>query len=364
MRVQSIDFLRGIAVILVLFRHQYVIELISRVGWIGVDLFFVLSGFLVSMLLFEEYNKNKTINGIRFLIRRGFKIYPGFWVMIITTVIVEFLLSVSFKDHFSFVSRGGLLFELMFLQNYFGGIWNHTWSLAIEEHFYFFLLFSLLLIYRFSKHSEKHIHLYCLSIILICNFLKISKLFIHQEYSHFKLFLPTHLRADSLIFGVVLSYNYVNNKEKFITFFNKNKKILLLFSVICLSSPFIFNVDNPELVIYMSSFGLTALYLGFGIILGLFISIPDCEEKIRKIIGSRTFEVFCKVGFYSYSIYLWHMFIQRYLYSSLEHITGIYLNATLCFLLYFMLSIALGIVFGKCVEIPFLKIREKWFPKR
>ena len=56
-RLRELDFLRGIAIILVLFRHQVLFDFLETMGWIGVDLFFVLSGFLVSGLLFKEYQK-------------------------------------------------------------------------------------------------------------------------------------------------------------------------------------------------------------------------------------------------------------------------------------------------------------------
>ncbi|MBK8952142.1 MAG: acyltransferase [Chitinophagaceae bacterium] len=57
-RLKVLDFLRGIAILLVMFRHAKVSTITTRMGWIGVDLFFVLSGFLVSGLLFSEYKKD------------------------------------------------------------------------------------------------------------------------------------------------------------------------------------------------------------------------------------------------------------------------------------------------------------------
>src|SRR3954471_20438531 len=84
-RLTELDFLRGIAVILVLFAHHYLISYTGTMGWIGVDLFFVLSGFLVSGLLFAEYKKFGDIHPVRFLIRRGFKIYPLFYLSILIT---------------------------------------------------------------------------------------------------------------------------------------------------------------------------------------------------------------------------------------------------------------------------------------
>ena len=56
-RLRELDFLRGIAILLVICRHKEVVHFLKQMGWIGVDLFFVLSGFLVSGLLFREYQK-------------------------------------------------------------------------------------------------------------------------------------------------------------------------------------------------------------------------------------------------------------------------------------------------------------------
>ncbi len=67
-RLRELDFLRGIAIILVLLNHKHLFDFTQTVGWVGVDLFFVLSGFLVSGLLFKEYIKFGNIKPLLFLI--------------------------------------------------------------------------------------------------------------------------------------------------------------------------------------------------------------------------------------------------------------------------------------------------------
>ena len=88
-RIEELDFLRGIAVILVLFRHHEFFEPLHRAGWIGVDLFFVLSGFLVSKLLFIQFKDSMNVKISNFLVRRGLKIYPLFYFMLLLTVLVK-----------------------------------------------------------------------------------------------------------------------------------------------------------------------------------------------------------------------------------------------------------------------------------
>src|SRR5215472_7296705 len=81
-RNQSLDALRCIAVLLVVGFHLPYYRIWGTLGWIGVDLFFVLSGFLISGLLFPEYTTTGAIRLRRFLIRRGLKIYPAFYLLI------------------------------------------------------------------------------------------------------------------------------------------------------------------------------------------------------------------------------------------------------------------------------------------
>ncbi|WP_286854370.1 acyltransferase family protein [Xanthomarina sp.] len=137
-RLRELDFLRGIAILLVLCRHSNIHEFIVNMGWIGVDLFFVLSGFLVSSLLFKEYILTGSLDAKRFLIRRGFKIYPLYYLTLV--------LYLLFLRNQAFVP---LLGDFFFFQNYMSGwgyLYSASWSLAVEEHFYFGLVCMLLFI--------------------------------------------------------------------------------------------------------------------------------------------------------------------------------------------------------------------------
>ena len=116
-------------------------------GTDAVHLFFVLSGFLVSGLLFKEYIKFGNVRPVHFLIRRGFKIYPVFWLALILFLCIK-QYEGSPVSWFRFIS------EILFLQNYVNG-WGYaingvSWSLAIEEHFYFGL--ALIFPYVISKN--------------------------------------------------------------------------------------------------------------------------------------------------------------------------------------------------------------------
>ena len=114
----------------------------SKSGWSGVDLFFVLSGFLISGLLFSEYQRNGSIDLKRFWIRRAFKIYPAFYAMILFVIILCFKAGSLTRHIFS---------DLFFVQDYVSPMAEHGWSLAVEEKFYFALPVILWIAMRFKK---------------------------------------------------------------------------------------------------------------------------------------------------------------------------------------------------------------------
>lgn len=148
MRQRELDLLRGLAIILVLFRHYNIFTPLFNIGWMGVDLFFVLSGYLVSGLLFKEYLKYGSIKAMRFLIRRGFKIYPLFYLLMIITIILQILIKKPLTSY-------QLFSELLFVQNYFGNFYYHTWSLAVEEHFYVLLTILIFISIKFNWINSK-----------------------------------------------------------------------------------------------------------------------------------------------------------------------------------------------------------------
>ena len=193
----SIDFLRGIAILLVIGRHIEVVPenlnsvlrapiiFLIRYGWMGVDLFFVLSGFLVSGLLYKEIKNYNTLSYRNFFLRRGLKIYPAFYFLIAITL---------FLYNFD-ITTGALISELLFVQNYFSSLWAHTWSLAVEEHFY--LTLPLIVIYTLVKKNEKFYVTTLLSVILTIIIYRIY----HNASTPFSTkyqVYPTHLRADAL----------------------------------------------------------------------------------------------------------------------------------------------------------------------
>lgn len=362
-RNSALDVLRGIAVMLVLFSHvqlmakesvqhsvfKYIRLFFSAMtigGWSGVDLFFVLSGFLVSGLLFNEYKKKKNIHPGRFLIRRGFKIYPGFIFFILFTLVIETFERNSFSANYPAASY---LKDLFFLNNYFGGRWDHSWSLDVEEAFYFLLTAFFVITIRSKKLTLKVLKNTYIILVIIGIAGRILADITHPDHNFDYHYHLTHYRLDALFFGVILSYLYNFEKEKLFGFYTKYKWVIA-FLIPCMVLPnFLFHRTSTN---WIQVFLLATNPLAFGslIILALNSKLKFFQNKILSFIGR-----------ISYAVYLWHPFVNKY--------SNYYFNTSLNgFLLYIfvyaIVSILAGFLITKFIENPFLRIRERFYPSK
>lgn len=354
-RLISLDILRACAVFLVIGRHinlpeqdqmsnwlWYPLAVWYQCGWVGVDLFFVLSGFLVSGLLFAEYQKKGSLHIRRFWIRRGLKIYPAFYFFLIVTLLVTFWQEKTYPLIL-------ILGEVFFIQNYVGGLWNHTWSLAVEEHFYFLLP---LLLGGFALRNKNNVNPFkSIPVVVLC--VSGAVLLVRSwhawtvPYSHLTHMFPTHLRIDSLFFGVLLSYQFHFFRTGFIAFCQKWSRWLWGVGGLLLLISVIFSFDS----VVTQSFGLTGIYVGAGLWLSAALVWEAKWWGLEKVIA--------RIGRDSYSIYLWHMPVKVWILPLLFPSPTV--GEVLVFLL---LSVGFGMFVAKFCEWPILRLRDRWFPTR
>lgn len=331
---------------LVLFRHHHLLPVLEKAGWIGVDLFFVLSGFLVSGLLFQEYREFHTIAAGRFLARRGFKIYPLFYLYLMIAVAIEQLFYYG-------VDKRALLADIFFIQSYHLGVWPHTWSLAVEEHFYIGLTLLVLLLVKTKLLDQvKLVTLLFFGLALLSFSLRLSIVTTNGPIKFMHHF-ATHLRMDSLLFGVLISYYYHFRKELFVSFFQKNRKVFYFLSTLLLLPAFLLPAEHP----FMYTIGLTFIYTGFGILLSLFITDVQINRRLDRLVGRRATNLVSVIGYCSYAIYLFH-------FPLLQYIQRLALSPFPGFLLYFLGSMAVGIIISKTVERRILKLKDRWIPRK
>jgi peptidoglycan/LPS O-acetylase OafA/YrhL len=362
MRNIRLDVLRCFAVVIVIAHHADLYGFATKVGWVGVDLFFVLSGFLISGLLYSEYKAHQTIRFRRFFIRRGLKIYPAFYVMLAVTLAAQVLL---FKGK---VPLKPYLTEIFFIQNYRFGIWAHTWSLAVEEHFYIILPVLLLILAQIASRKADPfraipwIFVFVAAACLAIRILTISMI-PPAVFRTSWVMNPTQCRIDGLFFGVFLGYLYHFRREKLDALFGnrRNQILFALLTAALLLTCVIYTRDDR----FLLTFGLTFLYLGFGLLLMLALYVRGIFSGFAASRVAWLGKVCAYVGMYSYSIYLWHMMFIQAIYIPLHkptvHVPFVIPRSVLL-AVYLIGSIALGIFFAKLVEFPVLRIRDRVFP--
>jgi peptidoglycan/LPS O-acetylase OafA/YrhL len=363
-RMASLDVLRALAVALVIGRHMafplsgfgrvggWLMATWVRGGWVGVDLFFVLSGFLVSGLLFREYQQKRKVAVGRFLIRRGLKIYPAFYLLLAVTVLETLV-----RKGAGAVSGRAVLAECLFVQNYGPSVLQHSWSLAVEEHFYLLAALLVFLLTRRARDGKDAadpyraipkvfsvVALLCLGARLVTGLV--------LPYSHHTHLFPTHLRLDGLMFGVCLSYLYHFHRQVLEATVGARPKLAMLVGAALMLPAFAFQLETT---FFVYTVGLTGFYLGGGLLV--------LASTLRGPPDNRAVRLVAYVGSYSYSIYLWHVIVL----SSSEHALGaLHVDAHTPGAVAGMFTgcLAVGTVMAKLVEVPVLRIRDRLFPAK
>jgi len=323
-RNRNLDVLRGVAVLLVLVSHFGTFT----PGWIGVDLFFVLSGFLISGLLFSEWQRSGRLDIRRFYIRRAFKIWPVFFLYIAASELLDV--------HSGNPHPRELLSQIFFVQNYFPQPyhWLHLWSLAVEEHFYLVLP---VLLYALSFSRFRKLPACFLAVAATCltlRFLTGWRLTGHEFEIYY---WPTHLRIDSLFFGVLLGWMRAFHPDEFARI--ARSRHLFIPMALAAAMSILFSLVSPVI----HTIGFTVLYLGFGSLL-----MWTLDRRSPAILRPVAW-----VGKHSYSVYVWHLVFLAGIPRSLSYLP-----------LYLALSIGLGVAMSYLIEFPALALRERMFPSR
>ncbi len=362
-RSQSLDVLRGVAILLVFGNHFKVFpktdflylktffEKWQEGGWVGVDLFFVLSGFLISGLLFKEFQRFGSIRFSDFFVRRGFKIYPPFYFMMLPTFLYFIV------PHHS-IPLAAIFPWLLFLQDYFqpftgnlNSIWGHTWSLAVEEQFYIFLPVLFIALIALKKNDQNPFRKLPVLFIIIAAFSLGARLLQSASlpYSNEAYLFPLHLRIDSLFFGVLISYFLHFKTVSFRFFINRFSYLFVGLGILLLLPAFLL---PRETEVFSFTYGFTLNYLGSG-----FLVAVAAEDSFGKNLIS---DCISFIGRYSYSIYLWHVPFGRFL----ENWVTPFKYWPIYFIVYVSGCLIIGIVSAKLVEYPAIKLRDRFFPSR
>ena len=306
----SIDSLRALAVLAVIIYHIDVNYLPG--GFLGVDLFFVLSGYLISSLIIKEYKKTGTLNLYNFYIRRARRLLPAVYFMITVCLVFMVLFNgvLLRKSHLDAVfgyiysSNWWYIFHKLDYFDSFGAQspFKHLWSLAIEEQFYMFFPLIFLIFNRRKKEEgepsslNKNFIYIVLGLILIS---LVTHILLFDINNINRIYFGTDTRAFSLLVGVVGALVYPMDKLSSPT----NAKESVLYSVVSLTS-----ISTLIAIMFYTSEYNTWLYRGGFLlvaVLGLIIIISSGKQH-TFISKALSFRPIVFIGKISYSLYLWH----------------------------------------------------------
>lgn len=361
-RKRELDFLRGVAILLVMLRHQPFHGLFFRIGWTGVDLFFVLSGFLVSGLLIQEFQQTGHIRPGRFLIRRGFKIYPLYYLFYFPYFLLE-----PFRTEG--INHWYVAADLLFFQNYvlgFGYAISSNWSVIIEEHFYLILIATLA--WFDARNSLKRLFLdkspyprfviFIVMLLVTCLALRLytNYLFPADEDRNYTM---SHLRMDSLLIGVLIAWFYYCRFSALSTFYQKYKRAFI--PLIFLFLGWVWVVLHIRKHFLSMTFGFSAVYLGYALILVFALCEPKVNQILNSIFSKIGVDLLAKIGAWSYPIYLVHEWVNQLFRLHLP--IGIWFNTkVMLFLETTFISVLFGYLSHRYLERPVLAMRDKYFP--
>ncbi len=325
-------------------------------GASGVDLFFVLSGYLVGGLLLQELEKYGRINIPRFILRRGLKIWPSYYFVLLVLAITGVTGCIDGSSAASMARS--LAIHGFFLQNYLDR--EHltpTWTLAVEEHFYVTLPFLMAVIHRRRRLSLLWaVSLGCLALCLVLRLLHLR--FTPQSTDS----ILTHNRFDTLLLGVFLAWAWREYPDR-IRALTRNRWRAFAAVAVLISPAFFLTRQSPVLL----SAGYTSLALGYGLL--LLTVVAHGFGKLETCLPGR---ILRRIGLWSYNIYLWHYFLPLLL-APVYNPAQLWLSRLvpspivtliLQVSLFAGLAVLAGWFFTRFLEEPCLRWRNRRIPSR
>jgi peptidoglycan/LPS O-acetylase OafA/YrhL len=351
----GLDVIRMLAIWLVLLQHggyQIIPNLKGlKIGGFGVEIFFVLSGFLIGGILLKSLSKENSLKSVwRFWVRRWFRILPVYYLMLL----IKFL----FFDSSIGVD---VFYYVFFLQNNFYGIqfYEVTWSLVIEEWFYIISPLVISVIYKLGKTNRIRL-IGLLSFLFMILMFRVYYVYAFDvSYGGVNGNVP--FRLDSLFYGVVLAFIKINYNKMYQYL---SKHIFLIVSLV-------FLVGYLMLISYWGANSISiddsffARTIGFSFV-SFFATllIPFFEVNIKSskshLISKSWYMLVTYTSLWTFAIYLIHPLVLSM--GMFDSFSGE--NTTVSFILSMVLTYLLSAVVYYGYESQWLKLREKIAPGR
>ncbi len=364
-RNQALDGFRGLGCLLVLFGHtQWNKGTILPGAVVAMDLFFVLSGFLITGLLLSEFKKTGSINFVSFWGRRAMRLLPTFYVYFafgaLFYYISKFQPVVGTDPTVTLLSTAFYFSNWAVAKGYELGVFTVTWSLSLEEQFYF--LCPLLFLFCLKYFNKKTVMI-LLGVAIVAVNIHRYHLFHSMMESHGVLlawkrcFYALDTRSDSLMIGcfAAIFYNLYKDKFKIGTALGFGALMIFFASIAIRDLPVAYHI--PETSAY-TEFLMTGGFSFFSIIGVLIIMhlIQNPDSFVSKFFSTT---LLVKVGIMSYSIYLWHTTIFGGLELVLKNMNATPAMWALKTLIRFSVALGVGYLSFRFIELPILKAQNK-----
>ncbi len=344
-RLPSLDGLRAVSICMVVIGHcsktitglsnsAYMFLGFVGAGRLGVSIFFVISGFLITTLLVREQLSTHTISLKDFYIRRAFRIFPGFYAY----WLVAFVLALLGYIH---VSRSDLISAAMYIWNYVPrniDTWflGHTWSLSVEEQFY--LLWPLILKLSGPKRGKWA----ALAVVVTAPLIRLGSYFLLPS-TRPRIGMMLHTRADSLMIGALLALICLNEDHLRIL------RRLVSSWLIPVAMLCFLVVDTLLTMHFKGAYVLSIGYSLQNLIIAMLMAHVVFYDK--TILGRiLNYPAVVHVGVISYSLYLWQ---QLFLTTNNTTFSGLFPWNIVC-------AFAAAELSYYMLERPFLRWRKRF----
>jgi peptidoglycan/LPS O-acetylase OafA/YrhL len=354
-RLFGLDTLRVLAIVVVMLYHFTIFgELPLRIlpvtyyGWMGVDLFFVLSGFLIGQQALKPYLMGRRLSIAEFYRRRAYRILPAYLVVLGLYFLVpgwrEFPRLAPLWKFLTFTMNFGFSFDRR--------CFSHAWSLCVEEHFY--LLLPLLVVLLMRRPSVRKTVAVLASLVLFGILLRGFLVTHYPDEVWTRIYYPSYTRLDGLLTGVGLAAVRTFRPAWWDSLMQRGHTLFLTGAVCVGCVIWMFHKqdlgDSTDSAMWGVILGFPLLSLGLGLITASSVSENGVLARVR-IPGAET------LASLAFSLYLTHkaighMVMQRFPQITIPQGPG-------SWLLYAVTCLSAALLLHVVVERPFLRLRDR-----
>lgn len=351
----ALDGLRGIAILLVVLLHNFGFMNYFFFGWLGVDLFFVLSGFLITQILVDTVGRPHYLRN--FYVRRMLRIFPLYYLLLIVFLLILPLVRPGSPDVAYYTSHQGWLWT--YLQNWLfvfhpqtgSPVLQHTWSLAVEEQFY--LLWPIVILVLKTPKRLFIAAFLLLLLVGVCRYVVWINHVANLEYDT----LYTFTRIDGICIGAMVAL-----LPRFAPKLLERYTFLIVLLMAAVNFIFYFINDSHRFTLpYLAFLGYTTFAFLFGLL--VWEAIRPGHSPLQKILSIAPLRFFGRI---SYGLYVLHWPVYILFFSYLKN--GLnkagwfsaHQNDLLSAIAVTLMAVVGSIISFRLVETPFLRLKKHY----